>query len=575
MTTKNTRWSGLRPLLGAALSLALMTQMPLATAATFHPDGQGDANLELDANILNAGVTDEEAFPGDDWETVYKTVESIMPRQTLNANNIAYMWKADQAPLSIFTGGGSKDLNDISMWRHKDGSVPDKDDITHAMAAAYDVSNELVLYLGADRYSNDGNAEMGAWFFQDEVVANPDGTFTGHHRNGDILWIGEFTVGGQVATLKVLLWNDPDLAGYRSELAQVKNTKLALLIEGTGGDFYSARVNDQPTTPTVWPYTPKQGTAGTFPVSSFMEGGINLSGLLGGEVPCFSSFLMETRSSSEVNAQLKDFVLGSLNTCRIEVRKSCPSSSLDATATGIDHNYEVYVKNSGFGTITSVTLRDNNATPSDTTDDMTHTYTGDITSGQEVKVWEFTTNSTQNPPTNTVYATGHIGTISTAEVSAQATCPIVQLSPKIDVTKGCTTKVVAQGSNVVVQVGFSGQVCNTDLYDADTCPTCTNTKLKSVTVTDSDIGSLLIDLDGPGGNPPSSSVSLNPGQCGTFAGTYYPDAVVGGGDPAVQEYTDTVTAAGQEQISNAPVSDTATATCKLCPTCPTCEPVTP
>lgn len=98
------------------------------------------------------------------------------------------------------------------------------------------------------------------------------------------------------------------------------------------------------------------------------------------------------------------------------------------------------------------------------------------------------------------------------------------------------------------------------------CPTCTNTRLKNVTVTDDVVpGYLPIVVDA---NPPATSVTLNPGQCGNFAGSYYPDSVVGEGDPSDQQYSDTVTATGQEQIGNAPASDTATANCKLCPTCP-------
>jgi hypothetical protein len=42
---------------------------------------------------------------------------------------------ADPAPLSIFTGGGSKDINDIPDWKYRDGSVPDKNDLTNGYAA--------------------------------------------------------------------------------------------------------------------------------------------------------------------------------------------------------------------------------------------------------------------------------------------------------------------------------------------------------------------------------------------------------------------------------------------------------
>ena len=42
---------------------------------------------------------------------------------------------SDPAPQTIFTGG-RKDIQDIPDWGWKDGSVPDKDDITNAYDAA-------------------------------------------------------------------------------------------------------------------------------------------------------------------------------------------------------------------------------------------------------------------------------------------------------------------------------------------------------------------------------------------------------------------------------------------------------
>src|SRR5215813_13987406 len=46
----------------------------------------------------------------------------------------------DPAGVTIFTQGGSKDINDISQWSYTSGSVPDKDELTHAMVAAYNVN---------------------------------------------------------------------------------------------------------------------------------------------------------------------------------------------------------------------------------------------------------------------------------------------------------------------------------------------------------------------------------------------------------------------------------------------------
>ena len=76
--------------------------------------------------------------------------------------------------------------------------------------------------------------------------------------------------------------------------------------------------------PASWNFVPKSGTPGTFPPQSFFEGGVNLNAIFGaGNVPCFSSFLAETRSSSSITAQLKDFAEGSFDLCKITVTKNC------------------------------------------------------------------------------------------------------------------------------------------------------------------------------------------------------------------------------------------------------------
>ena len=53
--------------------------------------------------------------------------------------------------------------------------MPDKDDLTHAYAAAYNENSDLLLYFGADRISNVGDAFMGFWFFKQKVTALPNG----------------------------------------------------------------------------------------------------------------------------------------------------------------------------------------------------------------------------------------------------------------------------------------------------------------------------------------------------------------------------------------------------------------
>ncbi|WP_300354931.1 hypothetical protein, partial [uncultured Alcanivorax sp.] len=99
---------------------------------------------------------------------------------------------ADPAPLSIFTGGGSKDINDIPDWKYRDGSVPDKNDLTNGYAAGKLIDGDLILHFGADRYANNGDAIIGFWFFQDQVGLGERGAFIGEHQEGDIFVGMEF-----------------------------------------------------------------------------------------------------------------------------------------------------------------------------------------------------------------------------------------------------------------------------------------------------------------------------------------------------------------------------------------------
>lgn len=60
--------------------------------------------------------------------------------------------------------------------------------------------------FGADRVSPNGDANIGIWFFQNTVKLNPDGSFSGLHKNGDIFVISAFT-GGSTSNIQILQWN--------------------------------------------------------------------------------------------------------------------------------------------------------------------------------------------------------------------------------------------------------------------------------------------------------------------------------------------------------------------------------
>src|SRR5207249_11072900 len=99
-----------------------------------------------------------------------------------------------------FTTGGSKDPSPISSWAYGITGTPNKDTLNAAYAAAYSISDFDVIF-GADRASPSGNANIGIWFFQDNVTLNPGtGKCNGAHRNGDVLVMSAFTGGGGSST---------------------------------------------------------------------------------------------------------------------------------------------------------------------------------------------------------------------------------------------------------------------------------------------------------------------------------------------------------------------------------------
>lgn len=350
------------------------------TAMVQAVDGNPPGLFELDGNI-----PDDPLKAGDDWGGLYNGGAN----NGGSANMIAFTKVLeDPAPQSIFTQGGSKDVNDIPDWKYTDGAVPDKDDITHAYAAAYsnptDVcitngapsacspgqtpvhkANDLIVYFGFDRYANNGDAFAGFWFFQSDVSLNANGTFNGKHTamRADPNNPGQYLPGdmfvtvaypqaaGAVPSIKVYEWDpndvngdknvDPDLSGGKMSPLQLVASSANATCDGKGDKLACAISNLAQQDSPPWPYTPKSGTG--LPFESFFEGGINVTRLLG-TTPCFAAFLAETRSSSSQTAQLKDFVTGAFPVCGIDVTKAC-SGALNTNGDGVEVKF--------FGTLTN------------------------------------------------------------------------------------------------------------------------------------------------------------------------------------------------------------------------------
>jgi uncharacterized repeat protein (TIGR01451 family)/fimbrial isopeptide formation D2 family protein len=279
-----------------------------STTLAVHDDGI----FELDGNAI------DQAAAGDDWQNgTPGAADSLF---------IPGSVEKDGADVTYFAQGGSKDHHDVDEWHYSSTDVaPDKDELLDVFAAAYDTADGTVVYFGADKFDDSGDAQIGFWFFQDAISLGAGGLFNGLHTVGDVLVLSDFTNGGSVDLICVYEWNPPgsDIAdGVSDETGCDLGDNLTLAaagaecdVSGPDGEFEVCAIVNEGTETAPWPFVNKDG-ATSFGAGQFFEGGINLDQLFGGDAPCFSGFLAETRSSQEVEAQLKDFALGNLNTCR-------------------------------------------------------------------------------------------------------------------------------------------------------------------------------------------------------------------------------------------------------------------
>jgi len=314
---------GRRQVLAVAVAFALIATFAALPAFAVHDTGL----FQLDGNATTVNPP-----PGDDWDRVCHEVTgsdcSTSSDTTAGGGATAVSWVSEpNRASSIFTGGGSKDPQDISNWAWKDaGGLPDKDNLRHSFAARYSVPPNAtcpsggaatcdVLYFGSDRFDNSGDAQQGFWFFQNKVTlgSTPSGggfNFNGVHRNGDLLIISDFSNGGSTSTISVYVWN----SSVSGNLQLLASSGAANCATAAATDQFCGLVNANTIT-MPWAFTDKSGTPNNQALNGeFYEGGVNLSTLgLSGE--CFSSVASETRSSTSTTATLKDFVLGGFAPC--------------------------------------------------------------------------------------------------------------------------------------------------------------------------------------------------------------------------------------------------------------------
>ena len=192
--------------------------------------------------------------------------------------------------------------------------------------------NGNYLVFAGDRTSNNGDAQIGFWFYLNStapVEVNGDRYFAPPHARGDLLVLADFTGGGRLGTVKVYRWigggaTSPGSTVVPNTNGNLETTNVASIVaENNSGT---------PNVPNGWNFPSAQ-----YDTNEFYEGFVDLS-TIGGNTnfTCSATVLLETRSSQSVTASLDDFIGGTLGEVPIVTVNSatvCVGSSATLTAT--------------------------------------------------------------------------------------------------------------------------------------------------------------------------------------------------------------------------------------------------
>ena len=573
--TFNWKPSWLTATLGIAIGLVLASVMVFAPqpAQAVHDDASPLLNspFELDGNAVKTSAL-------DDWDSALAPIVNGVPVPGPDKTFVNDGPNAAGGKETSAWKGSNKDIDTILTWERMTSKVtPDKDNITNAYAKPYSVDhdddpttpNHLIIYFGADRFANNGDAALGFWFFQDDVALN-NGGFDGEHIVNDLLIQVDFVQGGSSSEIQIFKWVG-DGSGDIGNLQEIAFAAANGTTVCTDGDTACATTNNSPQ-PAPWNYTPKSGPAGTFPQESFYEGGIDITALLG-EV-CFSSFMAETRSSHSETAELKDFALGDFNLCSILVTKKCKDGTapvIDPTGTFLTTTLDVTVTNNGFGSVFNTAFEEDIEIPDADTgvlacrlispvvdndldkDELKEILEGELAAGASVTA-TLECDHTKSTVFNNVTARASASPGGTRDItdgyqmSSEDTCELL-VTPMIDVEKECKTVLLVQ-----VDGTLQPQVCNTI-----TLTNTSNEKLVNIEL-----------VDDPANAPSTTLISggeLAPGASITpIDHCYIPTATDNDTEePEEATFSNEALASADGAISKVAASDTDNIQCKLCP----------
>jgi hypothetical protein len=385
--------------LGVGIGLVLGASALLSTALAVHDDP--GTPFELDGNSTYTGGAAK-----DDWQNVFGLGTGTGAPVGTPAVGSGETFIKDHGSATETQYDAGKDSLDIGAWTTKSVSnvTPDKNNIMNAFAKQYMVDldgagpqgTHRVIYFGADRHANNGDAALGFWFFQARVTPSGNSFTPTQHtaRNdalgirGDILVQVDFVGGGSSSEIQIFEW-----LGSNAPPAGTPANKLfggGTLLEigfGSANGFTACTPTDTACATTnnvqtrhYWPYVAKAPVKvgnviqPIYPSESFFEGGIDITALLGDV--CFNSFLANTRTSHSETADLKDLAFGDFNTCgSATMTKVCyadeelgtPSYD-DSTVTFVT-THRVSIENDGQGgDIFDIQLRDDSVSATQSCD---------------------------------------------------------------------------------------------------------------------------------------------------------------------------------------------------------------
>ena len=340
------------------LALAVMILLAAATIFAVHDDNL----FELGTLPYNAGsgniAGDGNPANGPDWgdlfnsDGTFKDVIGVSGRPDYkDYGGIGAEFVKDDlgsgggTDQTIFSGGKMSDP--VSAWTWGVGTVPKKDDlrnvylyaVVNPVADPNDGKNHLNLYAGLERVVANGDAHLSIELNQSAISPMPDHTFSGTRTAGDLMVSMDFSNGGTFGSLAVYKWNGAGFDVIQNLGAEGCNT----------ADTVCAFNNGVPLT----------GIAGdAIDVNGFTEIGVDVTSLIpnGGALPCFSTVMFKTRSSGSLSSQLKDFAIGNLKLCGIDVTKNCSD-----TLSGSPVNFTGSIKNVGAVPLKNISITDDKA----------------------------------------------------------------------------------------------------------------------------------------------------------------------------------------------------------------------